>query len=153
VYSFLLALHSLVSWAVVAAAVQALAVAWAGWLSDRPYAPLGRRSAAIFTAVLDLQLLIGLALHLLASPITRSALSAPGAAMGDAQVRYWFVEHPALALAAVALAHVGDVRAGRAVAERDRWWRAATYFTAAALAVAATVPWPFRAVGRALWPW
>ncbi|HEY6106021.1 MAG TPA: hypothetical protein VIV59_08575 [Anaeromyxobacteraceae bacterium] len=152
-YPFLLTLHSLVRWAVVAAAAQALAVAWMGWLSARPYTPLGRRSAAILTAALDLQIVVGLALYLLASPITRGALSAPGAAMGETQLRYWLVEHPALALAAVALAHVGSVRARRAVAEVDRWRRAVAFFTAAAVAVAATVPWPFRAVHRALWPW
>lgn len=152
-YPFLLALHSLLRWAVVAAAAQALAVAWAGWLSARPFTPLGRRSAAILTSALDLQLLVGLALYLLASPITRGALSAPGASMADAQLRYWLVEHPVLALAAVALAHLGSVRARRAVADVDRWRRAVAWFSAAAVAVAATVPWPFRAVGRPLWPW
>jgi hypothetical protein len=153
VYPFLLALHSLVRWVVVAAAIQALVVAWAGWLAARPYTPLGRRSAAILTGAIDLQVLLGLALYFLASPITRSALAAPGAAMGDSQLRYWLVEHPLLALLAAALAHLGSARARRAVAEADRWWRAAVYFTAAALAVAATVPWPFRAVHRPLWPW
>lgn len=152
-YPFLLALHSLVRWAVVAAAAQALAVAWTGWLSGRPFSPLGRRSAAVFTAALDLQFLVGLALYLLASPITRSAFSAPGSAMGDPQLRYWLVEHPVLAVVALALAHVGSVRARRAVADLDRWRRAVAFFTAASVAVAATVPWPFRSVGRALWPW
>ncbi|HYQ79953.1 MAG TPA: hypothetical protein VEP68_00560 [Anaeromyxobacteraceae bacterium] len=152
-YAFLLALHSLVRWVVVAAAVQALAIAWTGWLSPRPFTPLGRRSAAILTGALDLQILVGLALYFLASPITRTALSSFGAAMGEPQVRYWLVEHPVLALLAAALAHVGSVRARRAVAEVDRWRRAAAFFTAAAVAVAATVPWPFRAVHRPLWPW
>ena len=152
-YPFLLALHSLVRWVVVASAAQALAVAWMGWLSPRPFTPLGRRSAAILTGALDLQLLVGLALYFLASPLTRLALSTPGAAMAEPQVRYWFVEHPAMALCATALAHVGSVRARKAVAEAIRWRRAAFFFTLAAVAVAATVPWPFRAVHRALWPW
>lgn len=152
-YPFLLALHSLVRWAVVAAAAQAVAVALVGWLSARPFTPLGRRSAAILTGALDLQVLVGLSLYFLASPITRNALSAPGAAMGEPQVRYWLVEHPVLALAAAALAHVGSVRARRAVADVDRWRRALLFFSLAAVAVAATVPWPFRTVHRALWPW
>lgn len=152
-YPFLLALHSLVRWAVVAAAAQALAVAWIGWLSARPYTPLGRRSAAIFTAAVDLQILVGLALYLLASPLTRGALSAPGAAMADPQLRYWLLEHPVLGLAVAALAHVGSVRARRALADADRWRRAVAFFTVAAVAVAAAVPWPFRGVGRPLWPW
>ncbi len=152
-YTVLLALHSFVRWAVVAAALQALAVAWAGWISGRPYAPLGRRSAAIFTSVLDLQLLLGLALYSLASPITRTALSMPGAAFAEPQLRYWMVEHPGMGIAAVALAHVGSLRARRAPADGDRWWRAAVFFTAAAVVVAAAVPWPFRPIGRPLWPW
>lgn len=152
-YPILLSLHSLVRWLVVAAAAQAVAVALIGWLSARPFTPLGRRSAAILTGALDLQILVGLALYLLASPITRAALSAPGSAMGDPQARYWFVEHPALAILAAAIAHVGSARARKAVAEPDRWRRAFVSFALAAVAVAATVPWPFRTVGRALWPW
>lgn len=151
-YASLLALHSLVRWAVVAAVVQALAVSWAGWISRRPYAPLGRRSAAIATAALDAQILLGLALYFLASPITRAALSAPGPALGEPEARYWMLEHPILGLTAAALAHVGSVRARRALADGDRWWQAAVFSTAAAVVVAAAVPWPFRAVGRALWP-
>ncbi len=152
-YPFLLALHSFVRWAVIAAAAQALIVSWTGWLSARPFTPSGRRSAAILTGAIDLQILVGLALYLLASPITRGALSAPGAAMGEPQVRYWLVEHPAMAIVAAALAHVGSARARQAVAEVVRWRRAVFFFTLAAVAVAATVPWPFRAVHRALWPW
>lgn len=152
-YPTLLALHSFVRWVVVAAAAQAVAVAWMGWLSARPFTPLGRRSAAILTGTLDLQILLGLGLYFLASPITRSALSHPGAAMGEPQLRYWLAEHPVMALAAAALAHLGSKRAQGAVADADRWRRAAVWLTAAALAVAATVPWPFRSVSRALWPW
>ena len=152
-YPSLLALHSLVRWVVVAAVVQALAVSWAGWISGRPYAPLGRRSAAIATAALDAQVLLGLALYFLASPITRTALSAPGTALGEPQLRFWMLEHPAMGLAAAALAHVGSVQARRAPADGERWWRAAVFSTAVALVVAVAVPWPFRTAGRALWPW
>lgn len=152
-YAALLALHSLVRWAAVAAAAQALAVSWVGWISGRPYAPLGRRSAAIAAAALDAQLLLGLALYFLASPITRTALSAPGTALAEPQLRFWMLEHPAMGIAAAALAHLGGVRARRAPTDGERWRQAAVFFTAAALLVAAAVPWPFRAVGRPLWPW
>ncbi len=152
-YPSLLALHSLVRWVVVAAAVQALAVSWMGWISGRPYAPLGRRSAAIATAAIDAQVLLGLVLYFLASPITRTALSAPGQALGEPQLRYWMLEHPVTGLIAAALAHLGGVEARRAPSDGDRWWRAAIFSTAVALVVAAAVPWPFRDVGRALWPW
>ncbi len=152
-YPSLLALHSLVRWAVVAAVIQALAVSWGGWISGRPYSPLGRRSAAIATAALDAQIVLGLALYFLASPVTRTALSAPGAAFAEPQLRYWMLEHPVMGLIAAALAHLGSVQARRAPTDGDRWWRAAIVSTAVALVVAAAVPWPFRAVGRPLWPW
>lgn len=152
-YPSLLALHSLVRWVVVAAVAYALVVSWAGWISNRPYAPLGRRSAAIATATLDAQVLLGLVLYFLASPITRTALSAPGAAFEEPRLRYWMLEHPVMGLIAATLAHLGSVEIRRAKADGDRWWRAAIFSTAVALVVAAAVPWPFRPVSRPLWPW
>ena len=151
-YPFLLHVHSLVRWAVLGAGGFALAASWWGWLSGRRYGAVGRRSAAAFTAALDLQLLLGLTLYFLASPISRAALAAPAAALGQPQLRYWFLEHPLAALAAVALGHVGSVRSRRALADSDRWRQAAVFFTLACVALAAAVPWPTLSTGRPLWP-
>ncbi len=148
-YGVALAAHSLVRWVVVLSGAAALAAALSGWRSGRPYAGPGARAGAIFAAALDVQLLLGLSLYLFLSPATRAAFAAPGAAMGDPALRYWMVEHPLPALAAVALAHLGRSRARRAEGAAA-WRRAALFFAGAALAIALAVPWPWLATGRPL---
>jgi hypothetical protein len=150
-YALSLMLHSLLRWAVLALAAAAVVSAWSGWLSQRPFGPGARRIGTLFVAALDLQLLMGLVLYGLLSPISRAALGAPGAAMRDRQSRYWLVEHPGVAVLAVVLAHLGQALSKRAQSDGQRWRRAAFFFAAAAALLAATVPWPWLAVGRPLW--
>jgi hypothetical protein len=100
----------------------------------------------------DLQLLLGLSLYAVLSPISRAAMQAPGAAMRSAASRYWLLEHPLLAIVAVALVHLGQILATRAPDDARRWRRAAILFTLATVAIALAIPWPFLSQGRPLWP-
>ena len=98
---------------------------------------------------LDLQLLLGLALYVGLSPITRTALQDFGAAMQTGASRFWAVEHPALMLLAVVLAHVG--RSATRYAGSDRAGaRARLWFGLSLLALLLATPWPFMPNGR---PW
>jgi hypothetical protein len=99
----------------------------------------------------DLQLLLGLLLYFVASPLTKAALAAFGPAMKDPVLRFWAVEHGFAMLAGIALVHVGKVLAGKAegVAKHAR---ARTFFTAAFIAFVVGNPWPFMAYGRSLLP-
>jgi len=151
-YTVVLALHSTIRWIVLVAALYATATALGGWLGRLSLArPLGV-SGAVLVAAADLQVLLGLALYLFLSPFSRAALSHPGAAMAEPGLRYWFLEHPLPALAAVALAHVGRVLSRRAPDDATRMRRAALAYGASLLLFAAAVPWPPLPFGRPLWP-
>lgn len=60
--TFILSLHSIVRWVVVAVALIALVKFVAGWLGEMPFQSMDRGLMAGFTGLLDLQLLLGLIL-------------------------------------------------------------------------------------------
>ena len=75
------------------------------------------RICRIFVGLLDLQMLVGLLLYFVLSPITKAALSDFGGAMSEPSMRFWAVEHVFGMVVGIALAHVGHV-AGQARGDR-----------------------------------
>jgi hypothetical protein len=151
-YGFVLALHSLLRWAVLGFAAVAVAGAWSGRFAGRAFGAGARRRGALFVAALDAQFIAGILLYAWLSPHLRPALAAPAQAMRDPALRYWLVEHPSLAILGIALAHAGQALSKRAPSDEQRWRRASVLFTAALLSLLAAVPWPGLSQGRPLWP-
>ena len=147
-YEIVLTLHSLLRWVVVVFGVWAVVTAAAA-ASRRSWTPGEARPGMLFTIGLDVQLLVGLLLYVVLSPVTRTALLDFGAAMRTSSIRFWAVEHPALMLLAVVLAHVG--RSATRYAGSDKAGaRARLWFGLALLALLLATPWPFMPNGR---PW
>ena len=113
-YSAVLIFHSLLRWVVLLAGLLAVGRACAGWTGKRPWLAADNRAGIWFTAALDLQLLVGLLLHLALSPLTQAAMENVAATMQNPSLRFWFVEHPFGMVIALVLAHVGRVRIRRA---------------------------------------
>ena len=149
-YSSVLWLHSYWRWVVLLAGVTALARAAAGLVSGWPWTPRARAAQTAFVGSLDLQLLFGLVLYLFLSPFTLSAFADLGAAMKNPHTRFWAVEHAPVQLLAVALAHVGSVRAKRAASDKQRHRRATLYFALVLALIAAAIPWPGLDIARPL---
>jgi hypothetical protein len=147
-YETALALHSLVRWLVVLAGLWAVAAAFSA-ARRREWTPADNTPGLLFVLGLDLQLLLGLALFLFLSPVTRAAMLDVGAAMKSSASRFWIVEHPTLMIAAVVLAHAGRVAARRAGSYRAGN-RAQFWFALAMVAVLLGTPWPFGGHPR---PW
>ncbi len=144
-YSTFLAAHSLLRWAVIAAAVIATIRAWQS--ASSPAGRVPRLSGLLFTILFDVQFLLGLVLYLFLSPRTIAALHDMGAAMADNVLRFWAIEHPFGMIVALALAHVGRAKLR---ASDGSLRRAAIYFTLALVIVLLTTPWPFMPYGRPL---
>jgi hypothetical protein len=141
-YGIFLLLHSWWRWVVVAAAVVAVGRALAGTLRRSPWKGRDENAGLAFTIGLDVQAALGIALYLFMSPNTRRAMGNFGAAMSDAVLRYWSMEHVAMAVLAVIVAHIGRVAVGRAGSDASRHRRALVAYAIAALLVMAAVPWP-----------
>ena len=140
-YPVVLGVHNLVRWVVIAAGVWAVVLAWKGWLRRGSWTGMEARAARLFVTALDVQLLLGLLLYAVFSPLTREGMRDMGAAMRDPAVRYFLVEHLAIMLAAIVVAHVGAARIRRAGSDAARFQQASLWLGIALAAVLGFIPW------------
>jgi hypothetical protein len=118
VYNAFLHTHNVLRWFVLVLGVLAVVKAAQGISGDRDYAP-ARRAGVLFTGLLHLQLLLGLALFLL-SPFIASALADMKATMADAAVRFFVAEHPTVMVVAAILMTIGGIVAKNAATDAAR---------------------------------
>ena len=102
-----------------------------------------------YTILLDTQLLLGLLLYFVYSPVTTAALADFGGAMKVPQLRFFAVEHVFGMLIAIALAHVGRGKIRTAPIER-RARLALVFYGLSLVALLASIPWPGMPAGRPL---
>jgi hypothetical protein len=148
IYVIVRILHNLVRWAVLIFGVLAAGRALLGWLGRRGWLPADDRLGLLFTMSLDVQVLLGLLLYVVLSPITTEYFSRLGEVMDNAAVRFYMVEHLLLMLLALILAHIGRRRAKKAPNPIARHRAAAIFYTVAIILVIVGIPWelinPFR---------
>jgi hypothetical protein len=144
----MLVLHNVIRWVVLVAGVAAAVRALYGWLANQRWQPVDNRLGMLFTISLDIQILVGLILYFVLSPITTGAFSDFGGAMSNAGVRFFLVEHLLLMIIAVALAHIGRSMSRKAASDEGKHKRAAIFFTIAVLLIIAGIPWADRPLLR-----
>jgi hypothetical protein len=153
-YTTMLMAHSWLRWVVLVAALVAVVRSIGGWNGQRPWTRVDDRSGFLFVTFLDLQLLIGLLLYFLFSPLLATIREQAGQAMGNDVMRYWLLEHPFGMIVALVLAHIGRVRIRKAVDTRRKHRLAVIFFGLALVAIAASIPWPGMVTARPLFrPW
>ena len=140
-YPVVLFLHSWVRWIVAVAAVVAVARALYGWLGKKGWARLDDQLGLLFSTSLDVQMLLGLILYFFLSPITQAAFKNLGAAMSDATLRFFTLEHLLYMLVAVVLGHVGRALSKKATEPVAKHRMAAILFGLATLAILLAIPW------------
>jgi hypothetical protein len=152
-YSFVLILHSIIRWLALILLIAAFTKAWIGLFSGKKWSTSDRKLGISLIASLHTQLLLGLLLYIGLSPVTSAAFKNMGAAMKDATLRFWAVEHIFTAVIGIAAAQVGFTLAKRAQDDRASFIRAAAGYTLGLLCIIAAIPWPFRAtIARPLLP-
>lgn len=139
--TILLAVHNIMRWIIVVLAIVALIRAYWGWFGKREWTPTDHNAGLLFSISLDIQLLLGLIIYFGLSPITRSAIQNLGAAMSNANLRFFALEHFILMLIAVILVHIGTGASRKAVEAISKHRRAAVWFTLAVLAILVGMPW------------
>lgn len=140
-YPFLLTTHSVLRWVVLIAAVYVIVRAIRGVVGRRPYVAGDSAAGLFFTISLDIQLLIGLLLYGVFSPVTREAFANMADAMSVREVRFFVAEHFVMMLLAVAVAHVTSVLVRRAPADDVKFKRAAIGSLVALALILAGIPW------------
>lgn len=140
-YTFVLAVHNIMRWIVVVLAIIALVRAYWGWFGKREWSLTDRKVGMFYSISLDVQLLLGLILYFGLSPITRTAIQNLGAAMSNADLRFFALEHFFFMLIAVILVHVGTITSRKAVESATKHRQAAIWFTMAGFAILLGMPW------------
>jgi len=142
-YEFVLSIHSFVRWAVVVFGVLVLIQGLLGTTAGGQVGTLGKRLGLAFMISFDVQILIGLALHLFLSPITKQGMQDMSASMKDPVTRYWVVEHGLTMILALVVVHIGRMLAWRAKSERSAHFRRMTTTAIALGLILIRAPWPF----------
>jgi len=148
-YTIVLTIHSWLRWIALIAGIAATVTA----ASDKSASTAPGRAdlwGLVLMMVLDIQMLLGLLLYLVLSPSTTVAMQDFGAAMRNPPLRFFAVEHLALMLAAVILAHVGRVLARKAATPEAKRMRLMFAFGFATVLMLLGIPWPGMTSGRPL---
>ena len=72
--------------------------------------------------------------------------------MKDPTLRFFQMEHPVMMILSVVFITLGYGMAKRAVADEEKYKKAFRYFLIAMLLILLAIPWPFREIGRPLFP-
>jgi hypothetical protein len=148
-YVALVILHSWLRWLVLAAGLNALARAIGGARSGRRWNAGDASAGKWLVIAFDVQFLIGLILYAGLSPLTRLAFNDFGAAMRQADLRFWAVEHITGMLIATALIHIGRKKSLKAPEARQHK-TALIFFGLALVIVLLSIPWPGMPASRPL---
>lgn len=140
-YAFFLAFHNIVRWVTLILAIVATVTAFMGWFGARKWSERDRKIGSFFGISMDIQLLLGLILYFVYSPLTRTALSDFGAAMQVADVRFFAIEHAFFMILAVVFAHLGSILPRRVTESKAKFQRAAIFFGLALLLILLGIPW------------
>jgi uncharacterized membrane protein YozB (DUF420 family) len=151
-YAAILIIHSWLRWLVILTGIAAFVRALAGVSGRKPWTPADDRAGFWFVMALDTQVLLGLILYIFLSPVTHAAFGDFAAAMKNAGLRFWAVEHITGMIISLALAHVGRARARKSASLRGHRVTA-LFFGLALLAMLASIPWPGMPAGRPLLRW
>ncbi len=152
-YAAVLLVHSWLRWFVILFALLAIVRAIHGAATKRPWLPADDLAGKLFIRSLDLQILLGLLLYFVLSPITKGALGDFTGAMQVSATRFWAVEHVFGVIVGVALAHRWHSRM-RQVQDAGRRHKATIIFYSLALAaILVSIPWPGTPNARPLIRW
>ncbi|MEJ2708099.1 MAG: hypothetical protein P8074_10845 [Anaerolineales bacterium] len=140
-YTTILAIHNVLRWFVILAGLVAVILAYAGWFGKRQWTSADRMAGLFFSIGMDLQVLLGLILYFFLSPLTRAVFQNFGAAMSDAQIRFFGLEHIFYMILALILVHVGRAVSRRPKEAVMKHRNAAIAYTLAFVLILIAIPW------------
>ncbi len=149
----ILVLHNILRWGILLFGLWTVLNAFSGVLSKRAYSKTDNLSNLLFMTFCDIQLLLGLVLYF-SNAWFNTLKSDMGAAMKNASVRFFTVEHALMMIIAWLLVHIGRSSVKRADTDAAKHRRMLLYFGIALLLILAAIPWPFRTeIARPLFRW
>ena len=149
-YNFTLILHSWNRWIILIAGLLAVILAILALVKKQEYSKTNKVTSLVFISSLHFQLVIGILLYFVLSPITLEALSNFGAAMKNSEIRYWAVEDSFVNIIAIIVAQVGSILVRRKSSSSAKHKATLIWFGISFILILAMIPMGMMGVER---PW
>ena len=143
-YTLTLAAHNITRWIVLVLALYALYRVFAGLFGKKEWGEADRKALSFYAIGMDVQLLLGLLLYFVFGGWFGMMSQNMSMVMRDSNMRFFAVEHFAVMLVAVILAHIATVMAKRGSTDRAKFRNGAIFLTLSVLAVLFAIPWAMR---------
>ncbi len=140
-YTGLLHTHNMFRWLVLITLVLAVLLALTGWFGKREWNKKDNLTGLFLTIFMDIQFLVGIILYAFVSPIMKAVFNDFGAAMKNADLRFYAVEHILMMIIALVFVHIGRSKSKKAVAPWKKHRNSAIFYGIALLVVLAGIPW------------
>ena len=140
-YPVLLHIHQILSWLVILAAAWAIFRSLKGMIMGKQWFTADKRAAFFLVMMIDLQVLAGLLLYLVYSPLTRIVFTGFSSAMTDPAVRFYAVEHILVMLVAAVVVHLGRAKARNAQFASRKHRISLVFYTLATILILSRIPW------------
>jgi len=140
-YPIILKIHQILSWLVLLAAAFALYRSWRGIIFKKQWFTADKRAGLWLLVFVDVQILAGLLLYVVYSPVTRIVFTNMKAAMADAPVRFYAVEHILVMFVAAILVHIGRAKARNTQFAARKHRISAFFYMLATALILTRIPW------------
>ena len=151
-YETLLDIHSVLRYVIVLLVLWIIIRSASGRMGKMIYKPSDKRMSTFATIFIDIQLLIGLLLLFVYSPLEENFHHGAKTIMKNDATRYWIIEHPVGMLIAIAFFHIGSSKAKKGLTDKDKFNKTFWFFLIGFIIMMVTIPWPFLPQGRAWFP-
>jgi hypothetical protein len=136
-----LGIHNIFRWLVLVAAVYAIIRMVRGLVAKPAWTDADRKAGLVFSILIDIQLLLGLILYFVFSPLIKTFFANFSAAMQDSTLRFWGIEHIGLMVAVAVMVHLGTAVAKKDIPDAEKFKRSAIFFVIVVLMLMAGIPW------------
>lgn len=145
-YSMTLGIHNLLRWLLFANIGWLLIRTLAGWLKNKHWSKQEELALKISVILADVQLLLGLSLYFLFSPIVQNAMNHFKNTMQDATLRFYAVEHPSIMFLGIILIHIAKITAGKKMPNANKHRYVFLFYLIIALVLASRSPWTYKLI-------
>jgi hypothetical protein len=149
----LLHLHNLLRWIILVLLVVSILKSYNGWKSNKTFMA-GDKKIWLFTLIsAHITILLGLYQWTLGRFGLFTYVKPEGVSMmKDSTLRFYQMEHPVMMIIAIVLITLAYGNAKKAVPDDQKFKKAFQLFSVALIVILLAVPWPFREIGRPLFP-
>jgi ABC-type Na+ efflux pump permease subunit len=149
-YALLLLVHSWNRWLAVLALVATTALAWRGWLADKPYTKRDTMLRGATVGLNHLQVIFGFVLYF-QSPLVEYLRSDMRGGLQIPEVAFFGVMHIAVMLIAALVLTIGGAIARRGATDAKKFRTVAIFFTVAIVLILLAMPSPISPFAQRPW--